>query len=241
MRSATSSNQLFLFFITIISLTSCFTPQKVIKMESDSGQDTKWNYGREVVVVRNGDLEARVFFEDFTKKDLIFDVEVTNMGNEEILLKPEEIYIQTDNGGNLWSYDPEKEIFGEQMEASRQEARNKNAAVAVGVAVVATAVAVAATSDGDNSGNDGDVNFFDGGDTFVYVNTAVPPPPMEFQPPNLNFWKDYSLRKTTLEKGYKVGGKVVFPRMDNARTYTVVVPVDGVELRASFRQRIYQP
>ena len=239
MRSATSGIQLFLFFLAI-SLASCFTPQKVIKMESETGQDTKWNYGREVVVVKRGDLEARIFFEDFTKKDLIFDVEVTNMGNEEILLKPEEIYIQTDNGGNLWSYDPEKEIFGEQMELSRREANNKNAAVAVGAAVVAVAVA-AAIADDDDDGDGGDVDLFDGGDTFVYVNTAVPPPPMEFQPPSLDFWKDYSLRKTTLEKGYKVGGKVVFPRMDNTRNYTVVVPVDGVELRASFRQRIFQP
>ncbi len=236
MRSKHPVFQLFIFLFAT-SLTSCFTPQQIIQMESDEGQSTKWNYGREVVVVKKGDFEARVFFEDFTKKDLIFDVEVTNLGEEEVLLRPEEIYILPNHGSKAWCYDPEKEIFGEQVEMSRREAAGKNAAVAIGVATVAAVVAVAATSDGDGDGGDND---FDGG-TFVYVNTAVPPPPMEFRPPDLNFWKDYSLRKTTLEKGYKVGGKVVFPRMDAAREFTVVVPVGGTELKAKFKQKIFQP
>ena len=236
MRSVHPVIQLAILVFTA-SFTSCFSPQKIIQMESDAGQSTKWNYGREVVLIKNGDLEARIFFEDFTKKDLIFDVEVVNLGEEEILLKPEEIHVQPENGGRIWCYDPEKEIFGEQMEMSRKEAAGKNAAVAIGAAVVATAVIAIAASDGENDNNNND---FDG-DTFVYVNTAVPPPPMEFRPPNINFWKDYSLRKTTLEKGYKVGGKVVFPRMDDARVFTVIVPVGDKELKASFRQRIYQP
>ena len=151
-----------LFLFIALSFTSCFTPQKIIQMESEEGQSTKWNYGREVVVVKKGNLEARIFFEDFTKKDLIFDVEVTNLGEEEILLQPEEIHILTDNGGRLWSFDPEKEIFGEQVELSRREAAGKNAAVAIGVATVAAVVAVAATSDGDGGGDDNDIDF-DGG------------------------------------------------------------------------------
>ena len=108
------------------------------------------------------------------------------------------------------------------------------------VAAVATIAVVAATSDG--GGSRGDDDFDDTFNSFVYVNTAIPPPlPMEFMPPNLNFWKDYALRKTTLDKDYKVGGKVVFPRIDESRIITVVVPVGEHELRASFNQRIFQP
>ena len=238
MRSKQSVFQLFLFLFAL-SLTSCFVPQKIIKMESGENEATKWNYGREVVHVKNGDLEARIFFEDFTKKDLIFDVEVVNLGEAEILLQPEQIHLLTDNGGRAWAFDPEKEIFGEQMELSRREAAGKNAAVAIGVVAVAAVVAAAVTSDGDNNDNDNDIDF--DGDTFVYVNTAVPPLPLEYMPPNVNFWKDYSLRKTTLEKGYKVGGKVVFPRMDDVREFTIVVPVGDVEMKAKFQQKIFQP
>ncbi len=220
----------------VFSLTACFAPQKVIKMESAESQTIKWNYGREVVLIKKGDLEARIFFDEYTKKDLIFDVEVVNLGETEVLLQPENIFFLSDSGEKGWAYDPEQEIFGEQMAASRRDAGAKNAAVLVGVAAVATIVAVAATSDDDDD-NDLDL----GGDTFVYVNTTVPPVPLEYRPPNINFWKDYALRKTTLEKGYKVGGKVVFPRADMVRSFTIVVPVGGVELKASFHQRLFQP
>ncbi len=236
MRSQVSIFQLFILVI-FYSLTSCFTPQKVIQMESGENQTTKWNYGREVVLIKKGDLEARIFFEEFTKKDLIFDVEVVNLGEDEILLEPEKIFMIADNGSKRWAFDPEKEIFGEQMAASRREAGAKNAAVWAGVATVATIVAIAAADDDDDGDNDFD---FDG-DTFVYINTATPPPPMDFQPPHINFWKDHSLRKTTLEKGYKVGGKVVFSRNDMAKHFTLIVPVGNVELKADFNQRIFQP
>ncbi len=230
----------FVLFVVVASLASCFVPQKIIQIDSGEDEETKWNYGRQVVIVKDGNLEARVFFEDFTKKDLIFDVEVVNLGEEEILLQPEQIHILTDNGGRVWSFDPENEIFGEQVELSRQEARNKNTAVAVvGVAVAATIVAVAASSDGNNSNNDGDgINT---ATSLLYVSSVVPPPPLVVMPPNDNFWKDYSLRKTTLDQGYKVGGKVVFPRMDESRVLTVVIPVGDQKLKASFKQRIFQP
>lgn len=226
-----------------LTLTACFTPQKVITMESAEQESTKWNYGREVVIAKQGDLEARIYFDDFTKNDLIFDIEVVNLGEEDLLLDPAEIYLTPDIGNNRWSFDPEKEIFGEQVELSKRDARSKNTALAVGVATVAAVVAVAATADGDG-GDDNDFNdndgFFDG-NTYVYVNNTVPPPPMQYFPPNINFWKDYALRKTTLDKGYKVRGKVVFPRIDQARDYTLSIPIGDKVLQAAFHQRVFQP
>jgi len=209
-------------------------------MKSEEGESVKWNYGRQIVEIKDGDFEARVFFDEFTKKELIFDVEVANLGEEEFLLEPEQIYIQTDNGGKVWSFDPEREIFGDQVDRSRQEARNKNTAVAVGVAAVATIVAVAATSDGDGSGGNAEGGFNTAND-FVYINTVIPPPPMNVKPSEMSFWEDYALRKTSLEKGYKAGGKVVFPRMDEFRNLTLVIPFGGRELRANFKQRVFQP
>ena len=159
------------------------------------------------------------------------------------MLQPASIHLLPNVGSRQWSYDPEKEIFGEQAELSRREARSKNTAIAVGVAVVATAVAVAATSDGDDFDDDDDgLNLFDDdGDTFVFINNGVPPPPLQYYPPNVHFWKDFALRKTTLEKKQKVGGKVVFPRMDEAREFTMIIPVGEEEIRANFKQRIFQP
>ncbi len=237
----------FAVLLFLLLLTSCFAPQKIIQMESGEDEETTWNYGRQVVAVKDGDFEARVFFEDFTKKELIFDVEVVNLGKEEILLQPEQIHLLANNGGKVWSFDPENEILGEQIALSKQEAKSKNTAVAVGVAVAATLVAVAATSDNSNGNGDGlntlntTSDLLNATGNLLLISTVAPPPPLDVMPPDLNFWKNYSLRKTTLEQGYKVGGKVVFPRMDESRTLTVVIPVGDRELRASFKQRIFQP
>ncbi|HFA50740.1 MAG TPA: hypothetical protein ENJ95_17165 [Bacteroidetes bacterium] len=231
-------------FILAISLTSCFSPQKIVQVESAGNETTKWNYGRQVVLVKKGDYEAHIFFEDFTKKDLIFDVEVVNLAEKETLLQPEVIQLVANTGRKAWAYDPEKEIFGGQMERSRKEAANKNTALAVGAVVVAATVAAIASDDDGGGGRSDDGIVLDGLDaaaTISYAYYAVPPPPMQYLPPTIDFWKDYSLRKTTLDKGYQVSGKVVFPRMDEARELTVVVPVGDVELKATFKQRLIQP
>ena len=227
-----------LFSTAITSLTACFVPRSIVQMDVGDTENFRWNYGRQVIHLKSDSIEADIFFDSHTKKYLIFDVEVTNWSNEEVLVSPEEIYLQQiENGANLHAFDPEVEIFGGKMKASRQEAAAKNIAVAVGVATVATVVAVAATSDGDNKKG------IDYSNTSItYIGTDVtPPPPSVYYPPNIVFWEDYSLRKTTLAKGYKVGGKVVFPRLDYYPSLYVSIPVGGRVLTAHFKQKVYQP
>ncbi len=194
-----------------------------------------------MVRLKSDSIEAEIFFDTYTKKHLVFDVEVTNWSSREVLVSPEEIYLQqSDDDSPIPAFDPEFEILGKKVEASRREANSKNLAVAAGVAAVATVVAVAATSDGDNSNNNdnGNNNFT----SVTYVGTNVAPPvPVAFLPPDMAFWEDASLRKTTLAKGYKAGGKVVFPRLDQYRSFQISIPVDGRVLTAHFRQRIFQP
>ena len=223
-------------------LTSCFSPGKIVQIKSANNESVKWNYGREVILAHNGPFEARIFFEEFTKEHLLFDVEVVNTGDREVLLNPDDIYLLTNTGEKVRAFDPEKEIFGEQIERSKQEARSKNAALAVGAVAVAAVVTAAVVSDGEGEGNSNDSNeILDNTlDTYVLLN-AAPPPPLIYLPPSIDFWKDYALRKTTLEKNYKVGGKVVFPRVDHAIGLTLVIPVGGVELRGHFTQRLFQP
>jgi hypothetical protein len=230
-----------LLFVLLTSLTSCFAPRPIVQMEVEESENIKWNYGRQVVRLKSDSLEAEIFFDTYTKKHLVFDVEVTNWSSREVLVSPEEIYLQRDSDGSpIPALDPEVEIFGKKVEASRREANSKNLAVAVGVAAVATVVAVAATSDGDNTNNNND-----NGNNFTsitYIGTDVAPPaPAVYLPPDIAFWEDVSLRKTTLAKGFKVGGKVVFPRLDQYQSFSISIPVDGRVLTAHFRQKVFQP
>lgn len=228
-------SRLFLFAcLSALSLSSCFSPRSIVTVEADAEENMTWNYGHQVVNVQADSVEVQVYFDEYTKDFLIFDVEITNWRNEPVLISPEEIYLETGTGIGLFALDPEQQIFEGKVKASRREAGNKNAAVALGVATVAAVVAVAATTDSDNDGYDG------GG--FVYVSTGVvPPPPLAYLPPDHIFWEDFSLRKTTLQPRYRANGKVVFRRLDNQLGYSMVVPVGGTELRAGFKQRVFQP
>lgn len=232
---------ILLLSIALTSLTACFVPQTIVQMEADDSEDIRWNYGRQVVRIKSDSIEAEIFFDNHTKKHLVFDVEVTNWSSGEVLVAPEAIYLQQEESdARIHALDPEFEIFGKKMEASRQEAKAKNLALGVGIAAVATVVAVAATSNNDsNSSNNGDYNNLT---SITYIGTDVaPPPPLLYYPPEVAFWEDLSLRKTTLAHGYKAGGKVVFPRLDQYRAFSISIPVEGRLLTAHFRQKVFQP
>ncbi|MBI5915824.1 MAG: hypothetical protein HY842_10635 [Bacteroidetes bacterium] len=230
---------LSLLFCLTTALISCFTPRSIVQMEADEAE-VKWSYGRQLIKQQRDSFDAQFYFDTYSKNNLIFDVEVTNWGSEDVLVAPERIYVKCSESENIHSaYDPEQELLNEKIDLNRQEAAAKNLAVAVGVAAVTTAVAIAATSDGSNNSNNDRASTFT---NITYVSTYVTPPlPAPVLPPSLDFWANYSLRKTTLEPNYKVGGKVVVPRLDHCPALEVFLPVGKETFVARFKQKIIQP
>lgn len=228
-----------LFCFTMI-LTGCFTPRSIVRMDAANEADVKWSYGKQLIEQENDSLKALIYFDTYNKSDLIFDVEVTNYGSESVLLSPEKIYLKcADSEFTNPSYDPEKTLLKNEIDISRREAAAKNAAVIVGVAAVATVVAVAVSDNNSNSANNSDNNFI--GNNIFVSNYVAPPLPAPVMPPSLDFWANYSLRKTTLDQNFKVGGKVVIPRMDGCPNLELYVPVGKETFMARFKQLIVQP
>ena len=240
----TSNHLIVLMAGSLLALTSCFSPKSIVRVESHPDEEISWNYGRQIVNAKEGNLEAQVFFDDYTKEHLIFDVEITNWGDEEVLLSPEMFYLELANGGKIRSLDPEVEIFDGKVRHSRKEAADKNAAVVVGVAAVAAVVAVTAAEIADDDddddfigGNGIDIN----APIFIDASSTSAPPPLTYFPPDMVFWEDYALRKTTLKPKFKANGKVVFKRDDLARGMALFMPVEETVLRMRFKQSIFQP
>ncbi len=232
-------SQLAFLFLLAFAATSCFSPRSIVQMEADD-PDVKWSYGSQLIKQQKDSLDAQFYFDTYTKNNLVFDVEVTNWGKEDVLVAPERIYVKCpDSDMSHRAFNPEQELLDEKINISRQEAAAKNLAVAVGVAAVTTAVAVAATSDNrSNNNNDGAGTFTN----ITYVSTYVAPPlPAPVLPPSIDFWANYSLRKTTLEPSYKVGGKVVVPRLDACPFLDVYFPVGNETFIARFKQKIILP
>ncbi|MAT56057.1 MAG: hypothetical protein CMN32_16415 [Saprospirales bacterium] len=230
------------FLVAITLLASC-VPAPVVRMQAEEGQPNEWNYGKQVIVNRSGGFETRVFFDTYTKKHLIFDVEIINRSKDTVLVSPENFYLEANTGATThtrYALDPESEILNVEIKRSREEANSKTAALVAGTALVAGAVALAASdNNGGSSGNDDDVDVVPF--TYIDISPVVPPVVATALPPDRLFWEDYSLRKTTVPPGYKVVGKVVFERFDEARSFKLKLPVDSTELAVGFIQQIIKP
>lgn len=240
-------------------LTSCFTPKPVVRVEPVD-EDVRWQYGQAFARQQSNGLEVQAAYNGNNREYLFFDVEVTNFGEEEVLIDPKQFYLEV-KGMKMRAADPEVMLLGLDMEASRQEANSKNAAVAIGVAAVAATAAIIATSDGDGnsnaSNNNASSNSFDGGynnlDLAVDLVSIVPsliidlsaPRMVEELPPadpeDRNFWTDFTLRKTTLRKGERVSGKVLFRTLDLADRFQMVLPMESTTFRMQFKRLLFQP
>ena len=232
-----------IFLVAILLFTAC-APAPIVRMQAEEKQPNEWNYGKQVVVNRSGGYEARVFFDTYTKKYLIFDVEITNLGNDTVLVSPENFYLEANTGATThtrYALDPESEILNVEIKRNRQEANSKTAALIAGTAVVAGAIAIAASDndDGSSASDDDDVNVVPF--TYIDISPVVPPVVATVLPPEQRFWEDFSLRKTTLPPGYKVMGKVVFDRFDEAKSFRLRLPVGDTELSVGFIQQIIKP
>lgn len=233
-------NSKYLLFFSLLaimpSLTSCFQPKSIVKVEP-SDPDLRWSYGKQLIRQQHDDLAMQVYFDTYTKKHLLFTVELANRGNGTVLVKPEDFYLKcTETDEVRLAYDPENVILLNKIDQSRSEARSKNIAVALGVATVATVAAVVASDGGGNNNNDNNNNDF-----FYVNNTVVVPAPAPVLPPADDFWENYSLRKTTLDPDFKVSGSVVLPRIDQCPNFDLYLPLGDVVFKAKFKQILIKP
>lgn len=238
-----------LFSLLLFSMyfAACVSPKAVIRVEPVAEPD-KWNYGQAIVESKKNGLITSASFAYSDPDFLVFDVEVTNWREERILIDPAQISMQlTDAHFSTSAIDPEQYVLDMEIEASRREANAKNAAIVAGVvAVAAVTAAVVADANNDNGNENGFVN--NGGvdavnlapTVFINSGGGVAPSgvPQTVDP---WFWSDHTLRKTTLERGEMVRGKVVFPRDDSLPHFELVVPVEEITFNFSFKQIIYQP
>jgi hypothetical protein len=242
----TTSTLVLLSALSLLTLNACFSPQPVVRVEP-TDEPQKWNYGQAILEAEKDGIATNAAYAFSDDDYWVFDVEVINWREERIMVDPADIALTiAPIDMRIPAVDPEAHLLGMEMDASRREANSKNAAVVAGVVAVAAVAAAVATSGDDNNNNE---NNFDN-DVVDVVNVAptivvgagagAPPPP---GPVAVDpwFWSDQSLRKTTLEKGQKVRGKVLFPRNDQVRNFDMLVPVEELIFTFGFKQVLHQP
>lgn len=260
MKNKSTSNRSSLLFtfglFSAFLLTSCFTPKPVVRVEPDN-EKVRWQYGQAFARQQANDLEVQAAYNGNNREYLFFDVEVTNFGEKEVLVDPSQFYLNI-NSFQLRAIDPEAFLLGLDLDASRREANSKNTAVALGIATVAATVAVIATADNNsnassnNAGNAFDSGYssldlaFDAVTIFpnLFIDLTAPRnfeemPPVD--PKDRNFWTDFTLRKTTLRKGERVSGKVLFPIHELDDRFQMVLPLEASTFQMQFKRKLHRP
>jgi hypothetical protein len=80
-----------LAFLPIFLFWLACAPAPVLRL-SPLSSETKWIYGKEFASSATDDLEIAVAFESMDEAAIIFDVEVTNLAGQPVLISPERFY-----------------------------------------------------------------------------------------------------------------------------------------------------
>ncbi len=225
-------------------LAACATPREILKLKPQSS-DTSWFYGQEFTGDSLYGIIAHAAFDEVSYPYYIFDVEIINRSNLPILIDPATFFClpldgksQVMNGDTIYARDPELEILDIDRKLSVNEARSKNqlglALLAAGVDI---ATGVAVLSD-DNPHNDWLR-------TDLLDATIIDGEANHFETQNLmqlrDSWKSTTLRKTTLNTGDILQGKVLVPVYKNASYIQLNIPVDNELIRINFMQIRFLP
>lgn len=238
-------------------LSSCGKPLQVVRVTPAAEQDVdRYRYGNPVQSLSQDEVTVEVSYYDASADYLVFDAEVINESEEDILFDPAETYLSLAQGIRIPAVDPEFQLLSMDLETvTRQRNARVMAWVGAGVLVAASAYAIA---NGDFQSTDAPSNAAVVADlglqvvdamTFAVVNEDqtvlrrhyVPAEGEIPAPDNRFFWLDYSFRKTTLRPGESAVGKLVFPRADDHLDFQLAIPVaERDTFIFPFTQRIFR-
>jgi hypothetical protein len=237
------SNLLF-FSICLIIFSSCSTPREIIKLKPQSNK-TSWFYGQEFTGDSIFGVIAKVAFDEIQPPWYAFDVEIVNRSNMDYLVDPAEIFVvpldgngQPYKGDTIHAVDPEAKIMELDRNIAVNAAARKNG---LGLTLLAAGIDIAtgiAVLSDDNPRNDN-------------LRTDLLPVAMavnadnKFVASDLNqlrdAWRSSTLRKTTLQSGFSIHGKLMVPVSPEASYIQLNVPVDNGTIKINFMQVKFLP
>lgn len=245
-------------------LSSCYTPQAIIKVEPNVSENIFWYQGQPIAEAKKDSVITRAAFSHVNGQFFLFDVEVFNEKDTPILVSPEMMSLYVSKEFRIPAMDPEKIILSKAIKASKDEARRKNNTIIAGVVLVGAAVAVAANNsnnDNDSDNDDYQSSYYeDDNYTDENINTltdvALPLIAMSVDfhqerilstqintipsTEHISFWEQATLRKTTLRPGESIRGLVAFTRHSSSQL-SLHIPIQKTEFEFLFNQQSYQP
>lgn len=244
----------FNYFFICFLFASCATPRTIVRMSPVSEQ-VKWNFGQAYASDTVAGVYVEAAFDKATKEYAIFDITILNGSNMSYLVEPESFVLDAIVHDSILeshtnAVDPEIMLLSIDKKISQNEADAKNAKVGAAIAtgaLVATAVVVSVAAGSDIEPRYHHHYRSVDPDLFlapIILNAATNDIPADYLSSDDQYrdvWANITIRKTTLEPGYQMQGKVFFPRNENPGTYVLKLPVDDGAISIPFKQLNYYP
>lgn len=225
--------------LLLLIMIGCSAPRSIINLKPQSDQ-TSWFYGQEFTGDSVFGIIAKVAFDEVNDPWYLFDVEITNRSNMPYMVDPAQLFCVPLNGmlsplnrDTLYAVDPEVKIKELERSIAINKNRQKNQ---LGLTLLAAGIdiftGVVVLTD-DNPRND-------------HFRTDLLPAAIaqgqenKFEAIDLNelreTWKSTTIRKTNLESGYAIHGKLLVPMSPNASYIQMNIPVDNDTIKINFMQ-----
>ncbi|MFT4534587.1 MAG: hypothetical protein ACJA1A_002353 [Saprospiraceae bacterium] len=248
------------FLISTILFYNC-APVPIARVSLDKEDVGYWQRGTAIGEKIGDDLIVEAVYSHSDKKFDYFDIAIENTGEERVLIDPKTFrLLDPVSGGKFKGVDPELMILNLEMKDSKRKANNKTLAIVAGAAIIAgTAAAIAADGGGSSSGTETDDEYFYYGDTYLFTDlTSRNLPPMSYQyfgqepllstnyqhlpdSKQVDFWKGYTFRKSTLFQNQRMRGLVAFMKDKNRTSSILVIPTETEEFTFGFVHEKHKP
>ncbi len=248
------------FLITSTLFYNC-SPVPISRVSLDKEDVGYWQRGTAIGEKVADDLIVEAVYSHSDKRFDYFDVSIENIGEERALIEPTSFrLLDPISGGKFKGVDPELMILNLELKDSKRRATNKTLAIVAGAAIVAgTVAAVAADAGGGSSTADAEDEYFYYGDTYIYTDlTSRNLPPMSYQyfgqepllstdyrdlpdSKQIEFWKGFTFRKSTLFQNQRMRGLVAFMKDKNRTRSTLKIPTSTEDLTFEFIHEKHKP
>ena len=232
-----------LIIIAAAFLGGCSTETFFTINSAEEG--VEYYQGREINAKEDEIAKTIIEFEDYSDGFLIYYLSVENLSDENIIIHPEEIFMELVEKNNesepknyrslFYALNPENEIefINEEIES-----RDTWHGVSTGLNFF-TAIINIVSEISDNDDDVSDVGFHIMRLGSNQINEEID---YKYTMDELNaskeFWKNEVLRKTTLNPGEEVGGLVYIPICEYAEYFSINIPVESTYHEYLYVQKI---
>lgn len=237
-----------LFIITSsFLLTNCYVPpESILKLEPQNNSND-WFKGKEIVTLSNDSVRIRISFDRSQYKDYLFEIDIENISEKNILVEPEKFSYKMKKGNikygdtlkSVYAKDPEKVILELQKANSIHQSNMETQAMIYSLGYFlqfAGQTKALVTGDTELSERVYDQT------RRTKKNELIDDISNNRISESLNnssyIWEILALRKTTLYPNESISGKVFFPTNDLAKSLEFSFPVDQYELKLLYNQEI---